>query len=108
MKTERANEASVAVNAGEAASDSNVSKEKHEQMWTMDDAFGWNGYGSLETDGLDLERGIRSVAFLLEYLSAGGNEELDGFVAYGLGECLSFCAKKSARLQRRHNRGDGL
>jgi hypothetical protein len=44
MKTERANEVSVVTNEGEATSDSNVSKGKYEQMWTMEDAFGWNGY----------------------------------------------------------------
>jgi hypothetical protein len=70
-----------------------------EQMWTMEDAFEWDGFDDLKSAGLDLERGIRSVAFLLQYLSEGGNEEIDGFVAQGLGRCLNFCPEKSAHLR---------
>ncbi len=79
-----------------------------EQMWTMEDAFDWDGGGNLKSAGLDLERGIRSVAFLLQYLSDGGNEEIDGFVAEGLGKCLTFCAKKVSDLQLTHLQKDGL
>ncbi len=70
------------------------------KMWTMEDAFAWSGFGDFESNGLDLERGIRSVAFLLDYLSEGGNEEIDGFVAQGLGRCLTFCAKKASGLRK--------
>ncbi len=70
-----------------------------ERMWTMEDAFSWDGTRSMESDELDLERGVRSVAFLLQYLSEGGNEEIDGFVAQDLGRCLNFCAEKSAHLR---------
>jgi hypothetical protein len=75
-------------------------KEKTEtQMWTMEEAFAWSGFGDVESNGLDLERGIRSVAFLLHYLSEGGNGEIDGFAAQGLGRCLTFCAKKASDLR---------
>jgi hypothetical protein len=117
MKTERANEVSVVTNEGEATSDSNVSKGKYEQMWTMEDAFDGlcgpresptpTGIGVINDtarEELNLERGIRSVAFLLSYVSENGNAEVNGFIAEGLGRCLSFCAKESARLSSFHRR----
>jgi hypothetical protein len=70
-----------------------------EKKWTMEEAFD----NLCETNGnreeLNLERGIRSVAFLLSYVSEDGNTEVDGFIAEGLGKCLSFCAKESVRLR---------
>jgi hypothetical protein len=107
-KTEKEQDISGAEVLTAGDSNSRLPEAQPEQMWTMEDAFEWDGYGSLKTDGLDLERGIRSVAFLLEYLSEAGNKEIAGFVAQGLGRCLSFCANKSAHLQKRHLRGDGL
>jgi hypothetical protein len=101
----------VAVNAGEATSDPNAPEKDTEQMWTLEDAFDGlceprgsptpTGIGVINDtarEELNLERGIRSVAFLLSYVSENGNAEVNGFIAGGLGLCLSFCAKESVRL----------
>jgi hypothetical protein len=118
MESERAKEVPLAVNAGEAASDSKVSAEKGQQMWTMEEAFDGlceprktpnspipTGIGIINDtarEELNLERGIRSVAFLLDYMSEDGNTSVDGSVAQGLMECLHYCASEASRLRKWH------
>jgi hypothetical protein len=97
--TERDREVPVGDASAESANNSNLPEKEPEQMWTMEDAFDWDGGGDLKSAGLDLERGIRSVAFLLHYLSDAGNETIDGYVAQGLGRCLNFCAKQASDLR---------
>jgi hypothetical protein len=90
-------------------------RERHEQMWTLEEAFdgdrGPKGSIPAETgiindtsrEELNLERGIRSVTFLLDYVSEDGNTTIDGYVAQGLMKCLRFCASEASRLQKWHN-----
>jgi hypothetical protein len=112
MKTERAQGVPDAVNAAEASSNSTASEREPEQLWTMEDAFDGlceprksrAGIGILDVsrDELNLERGIRSVAFLLDYLSEDGNTAVDGCTAQGLMNCLRFCASEASRLRKWH------
>ncbi|HXN99303.1 MAG TPA: hypothetical protein VN881_09540 [Candidatus Acidoferrales bacterium] len=79
----------------------NLPERPEERMWTMRDAFAAapGTMFDLETQELGVERGIRSVAFLLKYMSEDGNEEIEGYVAQGLGLCLDFCADQADRVR---------
>jgi hypothetical protein len=46
----------------------------------------------------DLEKALRSSAFLLKWSAEGGNEELDGYLAYGIAVALEKCAGQVKRL----------
>ena len=46
------------------------------------------------------ERVIRSVAFLLDYLSDGGNEYVYGFAVSGLADALKTCAERGFERAR--------
>jgi hypothetical protein len=110
MKTESAEGVPVAVNPAEATSNSTAPEREPEQLWTMEDAFDGlceprksrAGIGIIDVsrEELNLERGIRSVAFLLDYVSEDGNTAVDGYVAQGLMTCLRFCASEAARLRK--------
>jgi len=66
----------------------------------MEDAFSWDHTDdSIETHELNVERGIRSVAFLLEYLAQGINP-ISEWATLGLASCLDFCADEAAAAQR--------
>ncbi|MGH9735979.1 MAG: hypothetical protein ACRD8A_15470 [Candidatus Acidiferrales bacterium] len=55
---------------------------------------------SPEGSELNDERCVRSVAFLLNYLSSAGNDDVHGMVAYGLGQILECCADESFRVAK--------
>src|SRR6202021_1794002 len=66
----------------------------------LEDAFSWDHTDdSVETRELNVERGIRSVAFLLEYLAQGINP-ISEWATLGLASCLDFCADEAASAQR--------
>lgn len=46
------------------------------------------------------ERCIRAVAFLLHHCSQYGNEDVQGFIAHGLGHVLEQCASDIDRVER--------
>ena len=50
--------------------------------------------------GPELAKGLLSVSYLLQSLTDGGNESLDGRIASGLGITLRHYADVSARLKR--------
>jgi hypothetical protein len=119
MKTKMEKEQDISVAEVLAAGQNNSSlpEKEPEQMWTLEDAFDGlcdpresptpTGIGIINDtsrEELNLERGIRSVAFLLSYVSEDGNAKVDGFIAEGLGLCLKFCAKESVRLLSFHRR----
>jgi hypothetical protein len=64
---------------------------------TLEDAFDYfnvpDGADTPELTDINLERALRSVTFLLEWLSHHGNESVDGFVAHGLAQVLDRCAQ---------------
>jgi hypothetical protein len=55
----------------------------------------------------DLERGLRSVAFLMDSLSEGGNRELNGVVAQGLANILLQYGDYLGWTEGRRNDYDG-
>jgi hypothetical protein len=48
---------------------------------------------------LNVERALRSTAFLLAWNTDNGNEPLDGPVAYGLSRVLDNCAEEVAAMR---------
>jgi hypothetical protein len=70
------------------------------RMFRIEDAFSWDSSDeSIETRELNVERCIRSVAFLLEYLAQGINP-ISEWATLGLASCLDFCADEAASAQR--------
>ena len=70
------------------------------RMLRFEDAFSWDSSDeSIEVRELNVERGIRSVAFLLEYLAQGFNP-ISEWATIGLASCLDFCADQAAFMQR--------
>jgi hypothetical protein len=47
------------------------------------------------------ERAFLAVSFLLDFLSHGGNEAVDGLAAQGLGRCLFLAAEDMALRRKR-------
>src|ERR1700686_749583 len=43
---------------------------------------------------MDVEEAIRASAFLLDWASRGGNNEVAGFMAIGIAEALQLCADR--------------
>ena len=78
--------------------------------FTLEHAFDYffvvDGGESNDTE-FQNERCVRAVSFLLDYLSEHGNEDVEGFVASGLGGVLKKCsgniASTAARRQRERN-----
>lgn len=74
-----------------------VPAKKHTwPLYTLDEAFYPGVAVKPENDPrnarLDLEKSIRSVAYLLHILSDCGNCRVDGFTAEGLASALDHCA----------------
>jgi len=63
-----------------------------EQRFTLDEAFYFNQNTAKNT--FDLEKAIRSVAYLLDWYGQAGNEPVPGRVAQGLSETLNHCAEE--------------
>jgi len=107
MKTKRKNNSTVADVALPVTKEGlNKYGEKATRLYheprilRMEDAFSWDhADDSIETRELNVERGIRSVAFLLEYLAQGINP-ISEWATLGLASCLDFCADESASSQR--------
>jgi hypothetical protein len=75
-------------------------KSHQPAKYTIADAFDYfNGPVGAERGEYDFqnERCVRSVAYLLEYLSNHGNQRIQGADASGLGGVLVFCANQMAR-----------
>ncbi len=68
------------------------------QKVTLAEAFDYfnvpDQSSSPELTEINLERALRSVTFLLEWLSHHGNEAVDGFAAHGLAQVLDRCAER--------------
>src|ERR1700683_1032877 len=72
------------------------------RRYTLQDAFspGCEDTGMLK-DNFDLERALRSVAFLMHSLSEIGNKPVDGFIVHGLATVLSdYADQLGARTGR--------
>jgi hypothetical protein len=67
--------------------------------YTIADAFNYFCGPTEERGGSEFqnERCVRSVAYLLEYLSNHGNSDVAGTEVSGLGGVLAFCADAMAR-----------
>jgi hypothetical protein len=59
---------------------------------TLAEAFTYNENGD------DLEKAIRASAFLLKWSAEGGNDEVDGYLAFGIAVALEKCAGLVKRL----------
>ena len=70
------------------------------EKFSLSEAFDYFNISDDDRDpsisSMNLERAIRAVAFLLEWLSQHGNESVDGFTAHGLAQILDRCADKVA------------
>ena len=77
-----------------------VPQEPGSSRFTLEEAFDYfeipEGDRNPSDSPRNVERAIRSVAFLLEWLSQHGNEPVDGFTAHGLAEILGRCARRVA------------
>ena len=56
-------------------------------------------FSTSNDNGLNLEKAIRSVAYLLEWASNLGNDPVDGNLCNGLAVALQKCADQAPRLQ---------
>jgi hypothetical protein len=67
------------------------------QKFTLAEAFDYfnipDHSGTPELTDINLERAIRSVSFLLYWMSHHGNEQVDGYVAHGLAYIVERCAE---------------
>jgi hypothetical protein len=68
------------------------------EKYTLAEAFDYfQGPSDREQhDRLNVERGLRSVAFLLTWCSDIGNQPVDGNAANGLARILELCADRAA------------
>jgi hypothetical protein len=75
-------------------------KQPRPAKYSIEDAFNYFNapYGSDRGEGeFQNERCVRSVAYLLHYLSNYGNSDVDGSAVTGLGRALEACAEEMAR-----------
>lgn len=56
-------------------------------------------FSTSNDNGLNLEKAIRSAAYLLEWASNLGNDPVDGNICNGLAIALQKCADQAPRLQ---------
>lgn len=68
------------------------------EKFTLEEAFDYFHISEDDRDpsvsSRNLERVVRSVAFLLEWCSEHGNESVEGFTAHGLARILDRCANR--------------
>jgi hypothetical protein len=68
------------------------------EKFTLEEAFDYFHISDDDKDpsvsSRNLERAVRSVTFLLEWLSEHGNESVEGFTAHGLARILDRCADR--------------
>jgi hypothetical protein len=85
-----------------------VEREERKRVQEEDkhrlDAFKFDGAGSVE----NCEKAILSVAFLLEWNSEIGNEDVNGFAAYGLSKFLRSAAREIKMHRSRVLRESGI
>lgn len=84
---------------GKSATESAL-PENQQQRFTIEDAF--NFYyeaDGIEWEELNLKRAVLAVAFLLDFLSDGGNEPVDSLVANGLAAALKKCARDTGYVR---------
>jgi hypothetical protein len=74
-----------------------VQQRRHREPQLVDprDAF---DYDDKPSTTADLERAVLACAFLLEFNTEGGNEQMDGMVANGLASSLRRCAAEVRKL----------
>jgi hypothetical protein len=71
-------------------------KPRKPAKYTLKEAFYYEQAESRKT--LDLQKALRSAAFLLEWASSFGNDDLSGMLALGLAGVLNKCAERVSRL----------
>ena len=66
---------------------------QEEPKCSLEEAFSWfYEFDGMDQGAVNLERGVRAVAFLLTWCSEIGNEPVDGNAANGLARILDCCA----------------
>lgn len=73
---------------------SEVIKKRLPAKYTLDEAFDY----SQDSNTLDLEKAIRSISFLLDWGSEGGNKPLNATLALGLAQAANQCAEDAGDL----------
>jgi len=77
-------------------------KNLRPQKFTVAEAF--SVFTTIKSEGginSDIERGLRSIAFLLHSLSEIGNRDVEGFVAHGLADAIEHYADRVDALATR-------
>jgi len=77
------------------------SRKPKEKLYTLEQAFDYFHGPTEECPEFQNERAVRAIAFLLHYFSEEGNEDVDGYVAHGLGQALEISAAKIAQASAR-------